>query len=225
MEEPKEREFVLPGQVIVKSLDWLPGKNCYRDGDDIVAKRLGLVSIKNRVVSVIPFNTIYMPKADDMVIGKILDIQSNGWIVDINTAYDAFLPLAGIKGYVDITKTDLSTIYDIGDIIYAKIERISKTSVYLSMKEVGCKKITSGRIIAVNPAKIPRVIGKAGSMINVIKKATDSKISIGQNGFVWIEGGKEELVIKAIKLIEKEFYKEGLTDRVTQFLEEHAKKD
>ncbi|RLJ07460.1 MAG: RNA-binding protein [Candidatus Aenigmatarchaeota archaeon] len=218
----KEKEFVLPGDVLVKSLDWLPGKNCYRDGEEIVAKKLGLVQIKNRVISVIPFNSIYLPRAGDMVVGKVVDIQSNGWIVDINTAYDAFLPLAGMKQFIDITKTDLSTILDVGDLIYAKIERVSKTSVYLSMKDPLCKKIQTGRLLTINPAKIPRVIGRGGSMVSIIKKASGSKIFIGQNGFIWIEGGKEELVIKAIKLIDREFYKEGLTDRVAKFLEENA---
>jgi exosome complex RNA-binding protein Rrp4 len=38
----KEREFVIPGDEIVKSMEFLPGRNCFRDGDSIYSKKLGL---------------------------------------------------------------------------------------------------------------------------------------------------------------------------------------
>ena len=51
-----ERDFVVPGDEIVKSMDYLPGKYTFREGDSIFAKRLGVVSMSGRVVSVIPLS-------------------------------------------------------------------------------------------------------------------------------------------------------------------------
>jgi len=60
-------------------------------------------------------------------------------------------------------------------------------------------------------------------MVNMIKDKTGTRINIGQNGLIWIDGGNEELVIKCINLIEKEAHKSGLTDKVSKLLEEGAK--
>lgn len=219
----KEREFVVPGDVIVESMDYLPGKNATREKDSIVAKRLGVVSLNNRVISVIPLTGAYIPKRGDMVIGEIVDI-SNGWEVNIKAPIDAFLSLSGVKGYIDTKKTDLSTVYPLGSLIYAKVHSVSKDSIRLSMQDRRCKKIKTGNIVNINPAKVPRLIGRNGSMINTIKEKTGGHISIGQNGMVWFEGGNEKLITKAIELVENESYKDGLTERVSMLLEKEKDK-
>lgn len=221
MFKKQNKEFVVPGDEIVKSIDYLPGKNCYRDGESIIAKRLGLVSITGRVVSVIPLNTVYIPKSGDMVIGKIVDIQPNGWILDINSVGNAFLPLSGVREYIDPVRTKLSKIYNIGELLYAKIYMINDLdSIYLSMQDMKCRKLRNGRLVKINPAKIPRLIGRQGSMIKMIKERSKCRIFIGQNGLIWLQGEKEEVVIGAIELIEKEPYTDGLTDRVSKLLED-----
>lgn len=219
MFKKKEKEFVLPGDDIVKSIDYLPGRNCYREGESIIAKRIGIVSVNNRVVSVIPLNSVYIPKAGDMVIGEVEDVQTNGWILDIDSVGKAFLPLSGVREYVDPSKTKLTKIYGIGEVLYAKIYQVNDMdSVHLSMQDIMCRKLRGGRIIRLNPAKVPRLIGRQGSMIKMIKDKTESRISIGQNGLVWIQGGKEDLVIKAVEMVEEEAYTDGLTNKISKLL-------
>ena len=217
----KEREFVIPGEEIIKSMDYLPGRNCYREGEFILSKKIGLVSVSGRVISVIALNGIYVPKVDDMVIGVVEDIQgTSGWIIDIKSPCRAFLPLSGVREFVDTSRTSLNKIYDIGDVLYANIHMVAQQSdsVHISMQDPRARKMRGGRVLSINPAKVPRIIGKQGSMISMIKDATGSRISIGQNGFMWFEGGNEELVLKAINMIDREAYTTGLTDRVAELL-------
>src|SRR4030042_981040 len=215
----KEREFVVPGDEIVNSMDFLPGRNCFREGYSILAKRLGIVNVDGRVISVIPLSGVYFPRIGDMVIGEVEDIQSNGWVVGINSAHSAYLPLSGVREFIDTTKTDLSRVYGMGDVIYAKVASVvSANSIHLSMQDPRCRKFRSGRIVRMNPSKIPRLIGKQGSMIMMIKDLTGCRINVGQNGIICIEGEKEELVIKVIEVIEKESQSEGLTDKITIML-------
>jgi exosome complex component RRP4 len=214
----KERELVLPGDEIVKSMDLLPGRNCFREGDSIFAKRLGIVSVSGRVISVISLNSAYMPKQGDMVIGEIEDIQPTGWVVNINSAYDAYMPLKGVREFIDTTRSDLSSYYAVGDIIYSKISEVSQGSVRVSMQDPRSRKLRGGRIAKINPAKVPRLIGKQGSMIMMIKNKTNCRISVGQNGFVWIEGEKASDVVKLIKIIEEQSASEGLTDKIADML-------
>ena len=226
MTEPKDRDFVVPGDEIVKSMDYLPGKNCFREGDSIFAKRLGVVSIENRVISVIPLSGVYIPRTGDMVIGEVEDIQSNGWIVNINSPSSVFLPLSGVREFIDTSKTDLSNVYNVRDIIYAKVSSVnSMESIHISMQDIRSRKFRGGRIVKIGPAKVPRLIGKQGSMINLIKTNTECKISVGQNGIVWLYGEKEDLAIKAINMIEEESYINGLTDKISELLGASEKKE
>lgn len=219
----KDREFVIPGDEIIKSMDFLPGRNAFREGDSIYSRRLGLVSVNNRVVSVIPLNGIYIPKRGDMVIGKIDEIQATGWVVDIFAPYMAYLPLSGVKEFIDTSKTSLSRYYDVGDYIYAQISSSNGDSIHISTQNMRCRKFRDGRIMRINPTKVPRVIGKDGSMITMIKNKTGCRISIGQNGLVWVQGEKDNLILKILKLIEQESHRDGLTDKISQLLGETKK--
>jgi exosome complex component RRP4 len=81
----------------------------------------------------------------------------------------------------------------------------------------------------VTPTKIPRVIGKKGSMISTIKQETDCQIILGVNGVILVTGKNredEDLAMMAIRKIEEESHTSGLTDRITQLLkEEKAKRE
>ena len=87
------------------------------------------------------------------------------------------------------------------------------------MNDHRTRKLIGGRILKITPSKVPRVIGKAGSMIELIKDKTKCQIIVGQNGVIWIKGEKESLASKTILMIEKESHISGLTDKITKFLE------
>ena len=219
----RERDFVTPGEKLVDSMEFLPGRNCFREGDGVFAKKTGLLRISGRVLSVIALNGVYMPQRDDMIIGEVTDVQSNGWVVDVGAPYQAYLPLSGVRGYLDTAKTDLSKVYGVGDMIYGKIKMVSSTqSVHISMFDRMCRKFSGGRIITVNPAKVPRIIGKSGSMIDMIKQKTGCRVVVGQNGVVWLEGDSpqiEEFVLGVINTIQEKSHMEGLTSRIEEMLE------
>lgn len=221
----KSRKFVIPGQKIVESIEYLPGKNCYREGNAIYSKRVGIVYVKDHVINVVPLSGIYIPERGDMVIGEIIDIQPSGWVVNINSSYSAFLPLGGIRQFVDPIKTDMASIYNIGEFIYTKVSIINTLKVaYLTMREQGTKKLVGGRIVKISPVKIPRVIGKNASMISMIKEKTECKIIVGKNGIIWIDGKNVSSVINVLKLIEEKSHISGLTEIVSKILEKEVKK-
>lgn len=219
----EDRQFTVPGDKIVSSMEYLPGKNCFRDGESIYSKRLGIVHVENHVISVVPLSGAYMPLMGDMVIGEIEDVQGNGWFVDLGVPYSTYLSLSGVRGYVR-AGTDLTKIYNIGDLIYVKIISVSKQGISLSMQDDRARKLSGGKIITVEPVKVPRIIGKQGSMISLIKRKTGSNIIVGQNGLIWLQGGEENLATTVIKMVERESHKEGLTDTIEKYLEQHAPK-
>ncbi len=217
----RERDVVLPGDRIIKSIDYLPGPNAFREGDSIFSKRLGLVHFKGRVIEIIPLSGVYVPKVGDMVLGEVKEVQRSGWVIDVGSPYEAYLPLSGVRQFIDPAKTDMSKIYDEGDMIYGKISQVSPAnSIHITMQDPKARKLEGGRVIKISNVKVPRLIGKQGSMINLIKDKTGCRISVGQNGVVWLQGENELLAVKAVKTIEEKSHYSGLTKHIEKILEE-----
>lgn len=218
----KDKAIVVPGEELAIGLDYLPNGSAFRENDKIIANQLGLISLNGNVIKVIPLTGKYIPKRDDVVIGRIMDVGFSNWFVNIDYAYDASLSVRDIQQFVN-KEDDLSYYYDFNDLIAAKIARVTKSKkVDLTMKGPGLIKLVGGKIIKVTPNKVPRIIGKGGSMIDMIKTATKCKITVGQNGLVWIKGENfkdENKATEAIMKIEKDSHTQGLTDKIKAFLE------
>ncbi len=218
----KEKDVVVPGEALAEGLDYLPGPFTYRHNDRVIAQRVGVVEVEGRAVKLLPLAGRYLPKVGDKVIGRVYDITMSGWLIELNCAYGSMLSIKDIPRFVRKGE-DLTRHLDVGD--YVRVQIINVTSqnlVDVTMKEVVLMKLSGGRIVKVNPMKVPRVIGKQGSMITLIKEKTNCTINIGQNGVVWLKGNtpEEELrAVRAIQKIEGEAHLEGLTERMTKFLE------
>ena len=218
---------MVPGEILAEGMDHLPGEGTYRDGENIVAGRLGLVMVDGRAIKLISLSGRYIPKTHDTIIGKVEDITFSGWRIDTNSAYSAMLSMKDATSDYIARGADLTKYYDLGDYVVCEVVNVtSQKLIDVSMKGPGLKKLDGGRIIKVNPNKVPRIIGKQGSMVSMIKDATGCRIVVGQNGLVWIDGDpKGELtVVKTIQKIEEESHTTGLTDRIKEFLENETGK-
>ncbi|MBD3253250.1 RNA-binding protein [Candidatus Pacearchaeota archaeon] len=216
--EEKQRKIVIPGETIVSGDDYLPGDFTKKEHEDIVANRYGLAEVSGRVVRLIPISGVFEPRRGNTVIGRVEDTTFNGWIIDIGGPYSSFLPLAECPRFIN--KNDISEFAGIGDVMSVKIQSVKKGSIDLTLKSRGLGKLEGGRIIKVNPHKVPRVIGKEGSMINLIKNQTKTEITVGQNGYIWIRGDLdgESKAVDAIGLVVEEAISNGLTEKVEDFL-------
>lgn len=220
--EEQEREIVVPGEIIVSGDDYLPGDWTRREGKDIVAERFGLAERSGRLIKIIPLSGTYMPRAGNIVIGKVTDVTFNGWLIDINAPYSGFLPVAECPRFIN--KEDLQEFISINDMVVAKVDSVKPKGVDLTIKIRGLGKQEDGMIININPNKVPRIIGREGSMINLIKQETGCDIIVGQNGLVWIKGNSidEELFAKkSIIEITKKSFVHGLTEKMQKWFEEN----
>jgi len=222
----QERAVVVPGEALADGMDYLPGDYTYRVGDAIYARALGLVSLAGRVLRITPLAGPYVPRFGDKIIGQIIDITMTGWRISTATAYSALLNVKDATTRFVRKTDDLSRMMAIGDMVVVKIVNVtSQRLIDVTMKEPGLHRISGGRIIRMSCQKVPRVIGKQGSMITLIKDKTGCSITVGQNGLVWIRGDadNEHVVEQAIRLIEEKSHMEGLTEQVDAFLTKHAK--
>lgn len=217
-ERAKTRKLVLPGDELGRGI---AGSGTYLDQGVVVSKVVGMAEKKDDVHFVIPLNGVYVPKRGDGVIGIVTEVAPSKWVVDINSPYPSTMSLSeAVEEFIDLTKSDLTKYFNFGDMIFAKISSVTKSKqVALSMRDKRCRKLYDGRIVKITPAKVPRVIGKEGSMVELIKKKTGCQIVVGQNGIIWVKGEKRHLAVETILKIEEYAHTSGLTDKIEKFLD------
>jgi len=218
----ERRQLVTPGDLVAEG-NYIAGENTFKENEKLYATRVGLVEYEERKVSVVALKSFYIPEVGDTVIGKVVELTLGGWILDVDAPYPAVLRASDVmeRSYRP-QKNELSSIFDVGDLVIAKIVSYDRTrDPLLTVREPGLGKITRGQIIEITPTKIPRIIGRKGSMISMIKHETGCHILLGQNGVVLISGKNledEQLAAMAIRKIEDESHISGLTDRVAEML-------
>jgi len=218
-----KRKYVIPGEVITTG-PYRPDQNVTLIGKNIVSTAIGISEIYDDSVKVIPLAGKYMPKINDMVIGKITSHSSLSWELDINSCYVGFLPAQDVFGRDFSAHSDeLTSKLKKGDLVAARIANFDRTRdplITISDRDLG--KIESGELIEISSSKIPRLIGKRGSMIQTIEAATNASITIGQNGWVVVSCENPDGLLKALKairMVEEQAHVANLTDKVKEMLE------
>ena len=209
----ENKDLVIPGQILADD-EYYSGRGTFKENGKVCSSLMGLVSLRNKKIRVIPLKSKYVPKKGDVVIGKINDVRFSMWDVDINSPYSGILPAFEVFGR---EKKELNKVYDVGDVLFLRVvdvDEIKKAK--LGLKGRGMGKFKGGIIVDIAPTKVPRLIGKKGSMINMIKDKTKCKIVVGQNGLVWVKGDEdmEQLTKNIIHLIEAEAHTSGLTNKI-----------
>ena len=216
-----ERKQVIPGDVIAKG-NLRYGSYIEKRGDEYVALRVGLAEVGREGIKLNPLTGAYLPRADDEVIGKVVDINGFGWVIDIEACFDGFLPASFDFGRDFSPAThDLSSKFRVGDMIGCRIESYERSrDPQLSIRGHGYGKIDSGEIIKMSPTKVPRLIGKRGAMINLISEKTGCDIKVGQNGVVVVNGTPDGVVraTEAVRMVEDETQASDLMTTVEAYL-------
>jgi exosome complex component RRP4 len=225
----KKRQLVIPGELLAEG-DYKSGKNTYQEENRIYASLVGLANTIGKSVFVVALKMSYMPLVGDLVVGKVIDMKLSGWIIDINAPYSAMLFTSDAFGRsYDARKNEMSDFLKIGDLIIAKVNAVDRTrDPILTIRDKGLGRVNNGHIIKITSTKIPRLIGRKGSMVNMLKRETGCQITIGQNGRVLVSGKNPELealAIRAIRTIEKDAHTLGLTDKISKLLQRERGKE
>jgi exosome complex component RRP4 len=221
MQEVKRR-YVVPGDKIVEG-NFRPLMNVIKVGNSIIATRIGIAESGREGVKVIPLSGVYIPRVNDIVIGKITDHSSLSWEVDVNSCFSAHLPAQDVFGRdFSPARDDMGRQLATGDLIAARIIAFDRTrDPMLTIQDKDLGKIPRGELLKISPTRVPRLIGKRGSMIQTIEQATQTRILIGQNGIVVVMGRNldgTKLAIRAIRMVEEEAHTANLTQRVKVLL-------
>jgi exosome complex component RRP4 len=217
-----KRRYVIPGDVITTG-PFRPEQNVYQEGDRIISTSVGISEIFDNAVRVIPLTGIYMPKTNDLIIGKVIGHSSLSWEFDINSCFVGFLPAQDVFGRdYSPTKDELKERLDKGDLVAARVANFDRSrDPLLTVQDRDLGKIESGELIEISPSKVPRLIGKRGSMIQTIEMATKAMITIGQNGWIVVSSEDPDGLLKAIeaiRMVDAQAHMPNLTERIKSML-------
>jgi exosome complex component RRP4 len=212
-----DKKVVIPGEFLSDNKS-RSGDGTYIYKGKVYSALFGHVSGKDKI-KVVSLSGKYIPSRGDMIIATVIEITYSNWFLDINSPYDGMLNISEYPGGIE--SGDMSKYLNISDSILVMVKEVTPLmKVELTLKNNKLQPITNGRLIKVSPVKVPRIIGRGGSMISMLKKETNSNIFIGQNGIIWITGRDHDVdkVVECIHIIEKEAYTNGLTERISTFL-------
>ena len=203
--EHKMKVVVVPGDLVTAERKKL-GQNVFIESGKIYSDSLGITYPNSSVAYVVPLSGRYIPHKDDLIVGIVERETVKGYMVGINSIYQCYLSAEKCRDRLQK-----------GSVISAKVDSVNEVN---EADLFDVRVFYGGEIISVSPPKVPRIIGKNGSMLSVLKQGTGCNLLVGRNGWVWIKGGDSQKLVKAIRLVESEAHLDNLTVRVEEFLKE-----
>ncbi len=192
----------MPGDVIFDKP--MRMDNSYVENGKTYAEVMGLFDSEKG--SLVALEGAWSPRTDEVVIGIITNSRNQVYEVDLS-----FYGRAILIG----SKYDRQT-YKLGDVVQAEVKDIENRKTVILWRP---RTLYGGTLLDVKATKVPRIIGKANTMIMQIASITKSNIIVGNNGIVWLKGGDIALATMAIRKIEDEAHTSGLTERIKKLLD------
>ena len=212
------RKLVLPGDLMETKSK--PGRGIFRKDGRIHASVVGHSSDKSGYINVNGIKGRYNPKTGDKIVAVCAETGPSIWRMDIGASFNSTLHHSESGWKVPFG--DTARFLSIGDAVWAEIFMVDAAGSHqISLKKDDCRKLYSGTVVKINPTNVPRVIGKQGSMITTIREKTQTRIQIGQNGYIWIDGKGDDISLaqKAVEMINEEATSKGLTKKIEKLLE------
>ncbi|MBU0532525.1 hypothetical protein KKB44_03460 [Candidatus Micrarchaeota archaeon] len=196
-----EKKIVLPGEKIADSRINAP--NTYIDGNATYAAVIGSVDNEGRYISL---ENRYKPFVGDTIIGMVTDIRRAGYLVDMN------IPHSGL-----IVSREVRLKLQLGDVVLCRVKMVNEVG-EVELGEV--RRLPKGKIVEFPTAKIPRLIGRKSSMLNLLKEHAGGDVMVGNNGYVWVsEKSDIPLFLKAVEMMKLKAHTSGLTDEIAAMLQ------
>lgn len=199
------RDIVIPGEVVSQARKKL-GAHVYIGAGAIRADVLGIKNEFDDVVSVVPLKGKYIPVEGDVVVGVVTEEKHAGYMVELNSFYPSF-----------VSKMDVREHLKPGTVVSVKVMNVNEMN---EADVSGVRVLYGGEIVQMSAVKVPRLIGKNASMLNLIQRGTNTAMIVGRNGLVWVKGEKTRLALECIRRVERLAHMENLTNDMQAFIEQ-----
>ena len=192
--------LVLPGQEIVDdpsetgSGGFLRGHGTFVEGGRLVSSLVGLVERVNCLVTVRALQGRYGGEVGDVVVGRILDVQSKRWHVDISGRHDAVLLLSSVnlsdgvqRRRTEEDQLNMRSFFAEDDLISAEVRAVfADGSLSLHARSLKYGKLENGQVVRV-PASLMRRLKQ-----HFCALPCGVDVILGLNGHIWLTAALED---------------------------------
>lgn len=180
--------ILTPGETVEYLEGYMTGHGTFPDGEEIIASVGGVVEKVNQLVSVRAMNSRYIGEIGEVVVGRIIGLQSQKWVVDTNSILESALHLTSVnlpggeqrrRSVQD--EEMMREFLKEGDLISAEIHQIStEGALTLHTRSLKYGKLGQGILLTVPPSLIRR------SKSHFCNLACGAQVILGCNGYVWV---------------------------------------
>ncbi|KAK6337508.1 exosome non-catalytic core subunit rrp4 [Orbilia blumenaviensis] len=191
--------IVTPGEVVTDDPQWMRGHGTYlcqsheSGSQSIVSSLAGTISKTNKLLSIRALKFRYVPEIGDLVVGRILEVQTKRWRVDIAAPHSATLLLSSINLPGGIlrkrTSTDelqIRTFFSEGDLLVAEVQTLSNDGqASLHTRSLKYGKLRNGVFMMIDAGMVRRMKSHVLTM-NTSNGGGEVDIYLGVNGYIYI---------------------------------------
>ncbi|KAK9380857.1 uncharacterized protein V2V93DRAFT_324085 [Kockiozyma suomiensis] len=191
----KGKHIVTPGELVTSDSTWMRGHGTYSVGTSTYSSVAGTITRVNKLLSVTPLRGRYVPEVGDHVIGRIIDVGTRSWHVDIGAKQAAVLMLGSVNlpGGVQRRKSEsdelqMRVFLKEGDLLNAEVQAVfTDGAASLHTRSLSYGKLRNGYFFSIPSSLIIR------SKIHTIELPGGVDLVMGVNGYLWLRKHTQQL--------------------------------
>lgn len=191
--------IITPGQSITSDPQWMRGHGTYAndEADDIRSTLAGTIQKTNKLLFVAPLRARYTPEIGDLVIGRIVEVQSKRWKVDIAAPLLSNLLLSSInlpggilRKRTQVDELNIRSFFGEGELLVAEVQSLHQDgSASLHTRSLKYGKLRNGYFMSVTGAGGGARVVRARRQIFTLQtpgKGGEVNVMLGVNGYIWL---------------------------------------
>ncbi|KAL8841999.1 MAG: hypothetical protein Q9176_002937 [Flavoplaca citrina] len=195
----KHAVVITPGELVTDDPQWMRGHGTTATPGStaILATVAGTLLRTNKLLSIQPLRARYTPEIGDLVVGRIVSVETKRWKVDVSAPLLAHLPLSAINLPGGIlrkrTSTDelaIRTFFSEGDLLVAEVQSVYQDgAASLHTRSLRYGKLRNGVFMRVSGTGGGGGVVRARRQVWTINTANgggDVDVVLGVNGYIWI---------------------------------------
>jgi len=194
--------IVTPGEHITSDAQWMRGHGTYIPpaSSTIISTVAGHLHKTNKLLSVQPLRARYAPEIGDLVVGRIVGVQTKKWSVDIAAPMLASLPLSSInlpggilRRRTAVDELNIRTFFSEGDLLVAEVQSLHQdNTASLHTRSLKYGKLRNGMFASLSGAG-GGVLSRKGGVVRSRRQvftlntaAGEIDVILGVNGYIFI---------------------------------------
>lgn len=196
------KAIVTPGEHITSDAQWMRGHGTYvpPGSTTIISTVAGHLHKTNKLLSVQPLRARYQPEIGDLVVGRVVSVQTKKWSVDIAAPMLANLPLSSInlpggilRRRTAVDELNIRTFFSEGDLLVAEVQSLHQdNTASLHTRSLKYGKLRNGLFTSLTGAG-GGILSRRGGVVRSRRQvftlntaAGEIDVILGVNGHIFI---------------------------------------